>query len=140
MALINCPECGREVSDKAFQCIHCGYPLRNPNGIYKVINGVEYDLKFLNVLKGTTVERLPYMKKIEELTGLDRLGSANLITELVGPFPRGTNPDLNKPKCPKCGSTAITTVNRGFSIITGFIGSGSARNVCQKCGHKWEPG
>lgn len=26
MALINCPECGKEVSDKASACIHCGYP------------------------------------------------------------------------------------------------------------------
>lgn len=28
MALINCPECGREISDKSKACIHCGYPLR----------------------------------------------------------------------------------------------------------------
>ena len=27
MALINCPECGKEISDKAKDCIHCGYPL-----------------------------------------------------------------------------------------------------------------
>ena len=27
MALIICPECGKEVSDKADVCIHCGYPL-----------------------------------------------------------------------------------------------------------------
>ena len=27
MALINCPECGKEISDKAPVCIHCGYPL-----------------------------------------------------------------------------------------------------------------
>lgn len=27
MALIICPECGREISNKAPQCIHCGYPL-----------------------------------------------------------------------------------------------------------------
>ena len=27
MALIKCPECGKEVSDKAQNCIHCGYPL-----------------------------------------------------------------------------------------------------------------
>lgn len=27
MALIQCPECGKEVSDKAKACIHCGYPL-----------------------------------------------------------------------------------------------------------------
>lgn len=27
MALIKCPECGKEISDKAQTCIHCGYPL-----------------------------------------------------------------------------------------------------------------
>ena len=28
MALINCPECGNEVSDTAKKCIHCGYQLK----------------------------------------------------------------------------------------------------------------
>lgn len=27
MALINCPECGKEISNKAAFCPHCGYPL-----------------------------------------------------------------------------------------------------------------
>lgn len=27
MALINCPECGKEISDKVKACPHCGYPL-----------------------------------------------------------------------------------------------------------------
>ena len=27
MALIPCPECGKEISDQAPACIHCGYPL-----------------------------------------------------------------------------------------------------------------
>lgn len=29
MALIQCPECGKEVSDKARKCPHCGYPLED---------------------------------------------------------------------------------------------------------------
>ena len=28
MALITCPECGREVSDTVNQCIHCGFMLK----------------------------------------------------------------------------------------------------------------
>ena len=28
MALMNCPECGHQVSDQAFTCPHCGRPLR----------------------------------------------------------------------------------------------------------------
>lgn len=27
MALVKCPECGKEISDKARKCPHCGYPL-----------------------------------------------------------------------------------------------------------------
>lgn len=45
----------------------------------------------------------------------------------------------NQVKCRRCGSTNISTTNRGFSIVTGFIGSGSPRNVCQNCGYKWKP-
>lgn len=46
--------------------------------------------------------------------------------------------DNTIPMCPKCGSTSIGVTNRGFSIITGFIGSGSPRNVCMNCGYKWD--
>ncbi len=28
MALITCPECGKEISDQAEACIHCGYPIK----------------------------------------------------------------------------------------------------------------
>ena len=31
MALITCPECGKEISNKSKQCIHCGYPLEDNN-------------------------------------------------------------------------------------------------------------
>lgn len=29
MALIECPECGKEISDKAIQCPNCGYPIEH---------------------------------------------------------------------------------------------------------------
>ena len=35
MALINCPECGKEISDKAEKCIHCGYPIKNESIVKK---------------------------------------------------------------------------------------------------------
>ena len=47
----------------------------------------------------------------------------------------------NEPvSCPKCGSTSIATVNRGYSLMWGIYGSGSPRNVCQKCGYRFKPG
>ena len=25
--IINCPECGKEISNESKQCVHCGYPI-----------------------------------------------------------------------------------------------------------------
>ncbi|MCD8216249.1 MAG: zinc-ribbon domain-containing protein [Clostridiales bacterium] len=33
MALIKCPHCGSEISDKAEKCVHCGQPLKSENPI-----------------------------------------------------------------------------------------------------------
>lgn len=41
--------------------------------------------------------------------------------------------------CPKCGSSAVTIGERGYSLLTGFIGSSQTMNRCGKCGYKWKP-
>lgn len=35
--------------------------------------------------------------------------------------------------CPKCGSQEFTLLNRGYSIFTGFLGSGKVKRVCNRC-------
>lgn len=42
-------------------------------------------------------------------------------------------------QCPKCNSTSIATMPRGYHLLWGLIGSGNPVNVCQKCGYKWKP-
>ncbi len=37
MALIKCPECGRDISDKSDKCIQCGYVIRNNDVIKKFL-------------------------------------------------------------------------------------------------------
>ena len=59
------------------------------------------------------------------------------------------------PKCPKCGSTSISTQKQGFGVgkaaagvavagpagaLAGGINANKVYNVCQNCGHKWELG
>ena len=39
MALIHCPECGKEVSDQTPACIHCGYPLRDHQNLQEEKQG-----------------------------------------------------------------------------------------------------
>lgn len=43
MALIACPECTRQISEKAIACPSCGYPIAatpRESGVAKVIGGV----------------------------------------------------------------------------------------------------
>lgn len=158
MALINCPECGKEISDKSEICIQCGFPLKEKNMCY--INGTKYDLSF--VFKYKYNERTVPMKKIMDLTGCTLNASAKAVNDM---FKTGTIPESlilevkkttqqqsakqvaeqksntsNQITCPKCGSTNITEGTRGFTLTTGFIGSGKFRYVCKKCGNKWKPG
>ena len=36
-------------------------------------------------------------------------------------------------RCPRCFSTEYTLLNKGFSIFTGFLGSGRVKRVCNYC-------
>lgn len=49
MALINCPECGKEISDKAKQCIHCGFPLEDYVQEFNI-----YDMVLKKIIKKTS--------------------------------------------------------------------------------------
>lgn len=42
-------------------------------------------------------------------------------------------PKENHIRCPRCLSTEYTIMNRGFSIWTGFLGSGKVKRVCNRC-------
>lgn len=46
----------------------------------------------------------------------------------------------NSPRCPKCRTTHVHAEKRGWSLATGFIGSGKIMITCLKCGTKFEPG
>lgn len=35
--------------------------------------------------------------------------------------------------CPWCGSSEFTLLNRGYSLFTGFLGSGKVKRVCNRC-------
>lgn len=42
--------------------------------------------------------------------------------------------------CAKCGSHDLSANNKGWSPLTGMIGSGEVLITCLKCGHKFRPG
>ena len=185
MSLIKCPECGKEVSDKASTCIHCGYPLNGAdlnlsqseiNKFYSCkIDGKVYDLtKFAELVEdGTPYQAVMYLIKefyfdknkvvqpyitvyydkyhcIPQEIDSNNLGiPINEVkkqsTEVVVRWMKTEKENEKRKKatspltCPKCGSTAVTTGARGYSIVTGFLGAGKTVNRCGSCGYKWTP-
>ena len=43
MALINCPECNKEISDKAGACPSCGHPMEKPIVVTPVVDAPSHD-------------------------------------------------------------------------------------------------
>lgn len=78
MALIICPECGKEISDKSEVCIHCGYPLINTKCN---INGVIYDFKeeLPIALLEKTDEYIAAIGKIRKKTSLTLVDADDLV-------------------------------------------------------------
>lgn len=144
MALIKCPECNSEISDKSKVCIHCGYPLEDKNK-YCLINGVSYNVSFLlddTISTPLKVKQLHLLTKCDLKDCLEKTRMVVSNNEIPKTMSLKQQRIGNKDeiKCPKCGSTSISVGQRGYSLLTGFIGSGSPRNICQNCGFKWKPG
>lgn len=148
MALIKCPECGNKISNQASTCIYCGYPLNqktfnksfcNIHGIncdlteiQQMLNNRNYDLNAICAVLIRKTHNNPHLP----LGTLTKLSKEIIKNKSI---PSTWGDDIITPKYPLCGSTAITTGARGYSVWTGFWGSGKTVNRCGKCGHKWEP-
>ncbi len=81
MALIICPECGKEVSDKSDVCIHCGYPLINLVNTKCNINGVVYDFKeeLPIALLEKREDYISAIGKIRKKTSLNLVDGSDLV-------------------------------------------------------------
>jgi predicted amidophosphoribosyltransferase len=49
MSLVDCADCGKDLSDKAHQCPHCGRPYRG-SGLHRRLSHVEIIVVILTVL------------------------------------------------------------------------------------------
>ena len=76
MALIKCPECGKEISDKSEKCIHCGFPIRNTPYIQEIINGKSYDVSFLIDKSMTQIQKI---QKLNTMTGCGLPVAKNIV-------------------------------------------------------------
>ncbi len=186
MALINCPECGQQISDRAPACIHCGFPLEqlvtdqpetspaeshavvvhsyDPDRIYGAVSCLarftdadeQLIKKYLSqapfvFLTGGENPECNATVQLMARSGVNASVIADSdITDMIV-FPQDQVTFLSTKHhgaptttpstvtCPRCGSTQITTGQRGYKLLTGFLGSSKTVNRCANCGYKWEP-
>lgn len=91
--IIKCPECGKEISDKADHCIHCGCPLqKHPNidNNLMLYEGNLYDMtdaiNFLKTFDFKTWEmgHNNYSKLYEIVSKCLNLNGGGVVNELIG--------------------------------------------------------
>lgn len=89
MALIICSECGKEISDKANICIHCGCPIISaaveipselPEDKIREVNGVMVNVDALVRKHGN--DMAGFAKDLEFSTGVSK-GKANQLAKLA---------------------------------------------------------
>ena len=75
MALIKCRYCGKEISDRASDCIHCGTPIdKNPAELFAEMKLREKELAFQNEMSKAQEE-----KRILEQQNTEYKNQANLL-------------------------------------------------------------
>lgn len=160
MSLIKCPECNKEISDKANACPNCGYPINIKTNNSNIKENYVYvcmsdecmatdPVKEFNKYIGKTNtcpdcgEIITYCNTeiIDNNTGLVIKRTDEKGNEVTYDHRESnqSQSDSNTLRCPKCGSTAITTGSRGINWFWGTIGSGKTVNRCGKCGYTWKP-
>ncbi len=163
MALVKCPECGREnVSDSAEACPNCGYGIK---AHFEKINLAEMEEKKRiqqEEIDKREMEKIPLPSKprkplffansdpkyinalqMYELAQRDPDAYRRRILEAKRIVANAEAQKwLNRLKCPQCGSDEIekiSTTNRAVSIaVTGLASNKIGKQYkCKKCSYMW---
>ncbi len=148
MALIECPECGGKVSDKAPACIHCGYPLKESveektqqiqfcpycgkqNDIESPFCGYcgksfvrNEEKQEIVALTPTSdvVDIMDYKNDLDMPNDMIRLQQAQIIQQQRQLDEQRRQFDAQA-KCPKCGSTSLSGGKQGFGLGKAVAGA-----------------
>ena len=153
MSLIICSECGKEISDKASVCIHCGCPIKKEKNLHTT-------KKFVYMCMSSSCLSNPFKEFDEYKEGIQvcpdcgkqlEYYEAEIIdddTDLVVERCEEAKKNMqntqlqNKPKCPTCSSTNIKKVSgtsKAFSVAMFGLLSQKVKKTfhCNNCGYEW---
>ena len=140
-----CPKCGsfcKDYHDRDTLCDVCNEKMVTTNfrdEDYATALKSEKEAEFLQRIRERYVINSPEFDEKLYNEVIDKEYMENMRVDALMESLSKNSQKNNVLKCPKCGSTAITTGQRGFSLISGFWGSGKTMNRCGNCGYKWKP-
>lgn len=157
--LIECPECKKQISDKADICPNCGFPINQiDSNNCCIINKIKYNLTdIIDILPqiGENSNQIhPYyiIGMIRDRTPLDPDSSKKLADIIIETeqIPNEFNgiiepniPVVDKPHCPICNSTDLSKISatkKAAKIAAfGIFGMGDNGKTwkCNNCGSKF---
>ena len=157
MALISCPECSKEISDKADNCPQCGFPIAKQSATPKpslpAMIWESEEAGFISVVCPSCNKSSNIKQSVATMTskGYKLHGEGKCVCGLV--FDEIIRDE--RIKCPKCGSTEIMVQKEGFDaksaccgaflvgpfgLLCGAKEANKLNRHCLKCAHKWEVG
>ena len=106
MALIKCPECGKEISDKAEMCINCGFPLKQHENNEMSAGKSKFYKSYEQENENDRGWERP---KEPEITGVGKLFLRNSVersqnTGFNGIYKYTLFREKKEVYCPRCGS------------------------------------
>ncbi len=143
MALIKCPGCGREISDKAASCPGCGCPSSEFfHSVYED-NRTELD-KIADDIAWWCPLQVGAVKEFQKQTGVDLRTARDMMLKR---YKNGKQKSKDMNRCPKCGSgnlkyekeddrSMTVTYFRKVHITTHE--KGKTKVKCNDCGKTWK--
>ena len=145
MALIKCPECGKEVSDKATNCPICGYiATSRPQNTASARTETSPDIQKVYVKQCPVCERLCFQVGIYycptcnvRLVNKEEDKNSKYLHEQ-----KIKNIKKNVPQCPTCQSPdikKISVISKAVSVALWRIFSQKVKKQwhCNNCGSEW---
>lgn len=132
--MLICTICGyiRETDNQNEECPLCHATKWGDYYLIK-LQKINPDEKFIS-----SMMQLRHNDPIEFQIKMKQLGIPNLA-EIKQARLDWKQKSANVIRCPKCGSTAISTGARGVNYLWGFIGASKTVNRCSNCGYTWKP-
>lgn len=154
MALFKCPECGRQIGNKAVSCPGCGYPISKEEGndktdLQKLIDEIyqkykgnpTYSAKELQKRSGMEFKQAMFLIKQKQRSPEVKAEEARIRAEhkerqkqinqqIMGNFEKLGNAfgKSKVPHCPRCKSTSISyqdKISYGRAAVGGILAGGT---------------